>query len=134
MAFLDTLKYFISHRHHFTFSGNDIDCNIVYSKSGVDFVKAFRMYDEKGVRSIITRHPTALAVVIKTKASLTFQIKQWAESRADGTLPLDLFSKRMAREYYKVPWLTDNIDIETELQLPAWVVNAVETQKNKFYK
>lgn len=131
------LKYLMSHRNNFTFSGDELNVTISYDKNGMDFIKGFKLFDEKGQRVIETKHPESLRRAIKTKASLNFQIKQWAESRADGTLPLILFSKRIANEKY--PHLNINEqdnppDIETELSLPEWVVNAVEKQKNKYYK
>lgn len=134
MSFINTTKYFLSKRNVFAFSGNDIDCTIVYNRSGLDSFRAFREYDEKGRRIIETKHPETLRRLIKTKASLTFQIKKWAEGRADGTLPGVLFSLRKMKEVYGHEF--DNggqIDIETEYNLPVWVVNAVETQKVKFY-
>lgn len=117
MGFIDTTKYLLSKRNEFTFSGSDVDCEIVYKKNGIDSFEGFRMYDEKGKRFIETKHPETVRRLVKTKASLTFQIKEWAESRADGTLPKLCFN-----------------EIQEELNLPAWVVNAVETQKVKFYK
>jgi len=116
MSFIDKAKYFLRNRNVFTFSGNEIECEIVFKRDGVNSFKAFRLYDEKGFRSIETKHPETLKRLIKTKASLTFQIKQWAESRADGTLPRFLFNEMIE-----------------EMELPEWVINAVETQKFKYY-
>lgn len=126
----------LSRRNDFTFSGGDIDCEIIPDKNGVDWFAGFRMYDERGKREIRTKHPETVRRLVKAKASLSFQIKQWAESRADGTLPLLLFSQRLANEKYphlNVYAYGQVSDIETELQLPEWVVNAVETQKVRFY-
>jgi len=136
MAFLDRILYFLKNRNSFTFSGGEINCSIVQSRSGCSSFHAFRLYDEKGHREIETRHPETLRRLIKTKAALTFQIKQWAESRADGTLPLAIFSKRIAMELYpeSKEYMPVDEDLETELSLPKWVVDAVETQKNKYYK
>jgi hypothetical protein len=86
--------------------------------------------------------------LLLTKASINFQIKEWAQSRADGTLPLVEFSKRRAASEYPdtpinedctvIEWVNNepicHRDIETQYGLPEWVVNAVERQKYKFYK
>ena len=59
----------------------------------------------------------------------------WAESRVDGTLPLCLFSQRIAKEKYSNYKFNDDIiDMETELELLPWMVEAVENQKFKFYE
>lgn len=83
------------------------------------------------------------------KSGVNFQIKQWAESRAEGTLPLGEFSKKEYATIYPKTKLNDNElmtlewvndlaiyhkDIETQYGLPEWVVKAVENQKHKFYK
>lgn len=134
-GFLKNTLYFLKNRNVFTFSGGDIKCKIIYDTSGVDWLTGFRLFDERGKREIKTKHPETLRRLIKTKNSLTFQIKQWAEGRAEGTLPLDLFSKRTAKERYGMSddFLTETTDIETEYNLPEWVVNAVESQRKIFY-
>lgn len=64
-----------------------------------------------------TRHPNILNTLFTVKASLNFQINEWAEDRASGLLPRICFD-----------------DIVKELQLPEWVVRAVENQKVTYYK
>ena len=144
MSFRETTLYFLKMRNQFTFSGGEIECEILYDKNGVDWFKGFRLYDERGKRKITTKHPETLHRLIKSKSSLTFQIKQWAEARAEGTLPLVEFSKRLTKEKYPmadtngittINWENGEPrhydDIETMYQLPSWVINAVEAQKHK---
>ena len=73
--------------------------------------------------------PELLNALLLTKASVNFQIKEWAQGRADGTLPLMEFSQRLANTSY-----ADIVDIETEYDLPQWVINATEKQKIKLWQ
>lgn len=68
------------------------------------------------------------------KASINFMIKMWAETRAEGTLPLIFFSQKEAAEKYKTVFNDSIIDIHTEFELLDWMIAAVERQKYKFYK
>jgi hypothetical protein len=93
--------------------------------------------------------PELLNKILFTKASINFQIKQWAECRAEGTLPLMEFSKRLAYDKYGTSFTDFHVlewvngepvyfdDIESQFNLPGWVLRAVENQaisirKNKF--
>jgi hypothetical protein len=116
MKINSSVQYYLKHRNDFTFSGGGVDCEILYKKDGCNWVKGFDMFDSRGIREIETRHPATVSRLIKTKASINFQVKQWAESRADGTLPKILFN-----------------EIIKEFDLPKWIIEAVENQKVKFY-
>lgn len=88
-----------------------------------------------------------LNLLLLTKASVNFQIKEWAQGRADRTLPLIEFSKRYMALNTDIPidegctvleWVDGepvyHRDIETQYSLPEWVITAVENQKYKYYK
>lgn len=127
----DQILWYLSNRNAFTFSGGDIKYP-QYEKSGLDGLKAFYVFDSTG-KTEPTKHPELFYRLLKTKASLNFQIKQWAESRADGSLPGVLFSKRKMKEVYGDDFGNGD-DIETEFNLPHWVVEAVENQKRHYYE
>lgn len=82
--------------------------------------------------------PELLNRLLLTKASINFQIKQWAEGRAEGTLPLSEFSNPNSTELHTLEWVNGqpvyHKDIETQYGLLDWMVKAVENQKYKFYK
>jgi len=142
-------NFYLKNRHVFTFSGTLHPKNeALYNKDGVTGKESFFSIENNG-KNKPTKHPNILKSLLQTKAAVNFQIKQWAEGRADGTLPLFEFSKRKYGEsslynpliveqsdgllewvngepvYYK--------DVETRYNLPEWVVEAVENQKKKYY-
>lgn len=108
--------WYLSVRHDFSFSGS-IGEEILYSKNGVDGKEAFLLLDSQGKR-VATRHPNILKSLLKTKGGVNLHIKMYAEDRASGTLPKDLFY----------------IEIIKPLKCPDWFVEAVEQQKYKYYK
>lgn len=130
-------KFYLSNRHEFNFCGtSDADSRFkpVYDKNGVDGKKAFFSIENNG-KNIPTKHPNILSALLLSKASVNFNIKMWAEGRAEGTLPLIEFSQRTAIDKY--PHLEiefDGNDMETKMKLPKWVVTAVENSKSQFYK
>ena len=135
--FNNLVKWLIKYRNTFTFSGKWLldpkDNNkhlvdtIVFDREGETGKKVFNLYESQGIL-VPTKHPRMLYKLIKTKASITFQIKQWAESRAAGELGGAYFSNEIRDEHK----LEDIITIE-EYELLPWMVIAVETQKNKYY-
>lgn len=126
-------NFYFNNRSHFIFAGTfEPKHKAIFSETGVDAKQAFFSIDNNG-KNIPTREPELLNELLLCKASVNFNIKMWAESRADGTLPLILFSKRKVRELYN----NDDdcgMDIETEFNLPSWVIEAVENQKGKYYE
>jgi hypothetical protein len=129
--FNQLFNWLIKYRNTFTFSGkwllDPIDKNkylidtIVFDKEGLSGKKAFHMYESEG-KLLPTKHPIMLFKLIKTKSSITFQIKQWAEARGLGELGSYEFSSKDC-EY----------NIKDQYELMPWMVEAVETQKVKFY-
>lgn len=63
-----------------------------------------------------TSEPEKLKTLLKTKGSVNLHIKMYAEDRARGYLPKIEFE-----------------DMAKEFNFPKWVVDAVESQKYKYY-
>jgi hypothetical protein len=112
-------KFYMKNRHEFNFSGTaatDLKHVAIYSREGVDGKTAFFNIENNGVNKP-TRHPNILTCLLMAKASVNFNIKMWAEGRADGLFPLIEFKEFIEKNEY-----------------PDWVYNAVENQKRQFYK
>lgn len=120
---------------------------ILFDKNGVTGKEAFYQWDSNG-KILSTRHPNLLLSLLKTKGSVNLNIKMYAEDRAKGSLPLINFSVRQAIKIYgkfnvlriwiktEGKYLTlkmINNDLEHQLNLPQWVIDAVEIQKFKYY-
>lgn len=145
--FIDDVKWYMSNRHNFSFSGGDKyfdkkGNNVVqYNKNGVSFVEAFYTWDSIG-KIKPTRHPTTLQRLLQTKAAVNLQIKEWAQGRADGTLPGVEFMGDGSNEKRLLVWELINgqyepvyySNIVEYMKLPEWVINAVESQKYKYYE
>lgn len=124
--------FYLRGRHIYTFCGTlTPHYEPLYDKNGVDGKQAFFSIDNLG-RNIPTKHPNLLRTLLLVKSSVNFHIKMWAEGRADGTLPLIEFSQRLVREKYAPAFELDGTDMEVSMQLPEWVINAVENQKYKY--
>lgn len=129
--------WYLKNRNNFVFSGKNVQ-SFPYDKNGVDGKKAFFLYDSQG-KIVPTRHKTLAERMLKVKASVNFQIKQWAQGRADGTLPAIEFSLEGLDNYLNINWkerdyrALEAATIEVELQLPEWVIKAVEHQKLNYY-
>jgi hypothetical protein len=110
-------NYYLYVRHTFNFDG----CNEYFSSKGVSIIQsdikgvngkeAFYLYDSQGVIKP-TKHPNILHTLLKVKGSINLHIKMFAEDRAKGYLPKILLD---------------------EMNLPDWIVNAIEKQKFKYY-
>lgn len=126
------ILWLLKHRHEYSFNGG-ARLSVQYDKNGVNGIEAFYKLDSEG-KLTPTKHPNILQALFVAKGSLNLNIQMWAQSRAEGSLPLCMFSKRLTKELYKTEnqYLPDT-DMETENNLPEYVVNAVEQQKNKFY-
>lgn len=112
--------WMISVRHHFTFTGGKLrfkekSDSISYEVNGLDGFSAYHRNESEGI-ILSTKHPNILMTLFTVKASLNFQIKEWAQDRANGLLPKIEFLK-----------------IVGELRLPDWVVLSVENQKKNHY-
>ncbi len=110
------IKWYLKVRHHFKFDGKPFE-EIEYDRTSVNGIEAFYIADSQGKKAIkSTRHPNIYKTLFKVKGSVNLHIKMWAEDRAKGVLPKVLFE-----------------EIVKELNLPNWVIEAVENQKGKYY-
>lgn len=118
----------------------------VSSDKGLTAKECFYYIESNGINKPCNE-PELLNKLLLTKASINFQIKEWAQGRSDGTLALPELSKRLTRLNYPKNTISDNDcqvlewisgepvyskDIETLYCLPEWVVTAVENQKVKY--
>ncbi len=147
-SFERDFKWYLSNRKNFTFSGdilrkkNKEPLEIIFDRKGLSGKESFHLYDSTGVLKP-TRHTNLLQCLLKTKASINFQIKEWAKDRATGYLPGVLFSLDCIQSIYdKKHWSLNQIieqrmlekeTVEVEYLLPNWVINATEQQKFKYY-
>lgn len=81
------IRFYLRNRHFLSFSGSNEGADIVAKKDGASFIEAYVARDTYGKR-IPTRHPRALAVLLKAKASTNLHIKAYAQSRVEGTMSL----------------------------------------------
>lgn len=134
--------FYLKHKDRFTFAGTDIKkdygiqfpgepeviikdedgndevvpFNFPYSEAGKNAKNCFHLLDSSG-KSSPCSEPELLVQILNCKAALNLQIKIWAQSRAEYTLPL--FELQEYMEHY---------------QCPDWVIKAVENQKAKILK
>src|SRR5574343_1051794 len=147
--------FYVSNVDNFTFCGTLIPkYTAIPSDSGKTAKDVFYDIDSKGKNSPCCE-PELLNKVLLCKASVNFHIKQWAEGRADSTLPRHEFSgngetlhwdveiKRHKYFYWlpnimkrwfnimdkKIPVPVYRKSIVEQYGLPDWVVTAVENQK-----
>ncbi len=151
------MKYSKGFERDYTFYLQNID-NFVFcgtvepsfvaipDSNGKSAKECFMRIDSNGV-NLPCNEPELLNRLLLCKASINFQIKQWAEGRSDGTLPLMEFSKRAAviknkpsRSEYIQSYLPHRTlewkngvsiyhrDIEKQYGLPQWVIEATEKQ------
>jgi hypothetical protein len=129
----EDFKFYLKNRKTFTFSGT-LNKKHEAIKGNATALQAFYSIDTFG-KNIATKHPNLLNAILQTKAAVNFQIKQWAQGRADGTLPLSEFIGADGVE--TLEWVNGQpkyySSIVEQYNLPQWVVDAVENQKKKFY-
>ena len=115
-------NWYRQHESFFDFDGVNVYYNnkgqsvINFNSDGKTAKESFYLYDCQG-KITETKEPELLEKLFKTKGSINFHIKMWAESRADGTLPRVQFN-----------------EIIKEYDLLDWMVKAVENQKFKYYE
>lgn len=129
--------FYLKNIDNFDFCGT-LNPKYVAIEGGVKTAKeCFYLIESEG-KNIACGEPDLLNKLLLTKSAVNFQIKQWAEGIADGTLLLYEFSQRLWNEisnkkhdfgdlnlvwenkepvYYK--------DIETQYGCPEWVSVAV---------
>lgn len=110
--------FYLSQRHHFTFSGSDIrnSYKVEYSETGKTAKQCFHKLDSEG-KLLPCSEPDLLYELLTCKAAVNMQIKIWAQSRAEYTLSFAELQEYM--EYY---------------QAPEWVLKAVENQKARILR
>lgn len=154
--FLRDVRFYLASRNVFTFHGG---ARLVFSKSkkpqfhygknGVDFLKAFHIIESLGL-PVITRHPTTLERLLRTKAAVNLQIQQWAQGMAEKTLlPAEVsireWQSRNPGKHIEpiespewsivngepIPVYSSD-DLETRLKLPEWVAVAIFNQSHTY--
>jgi hypothetical protein len=129
----EDFAFYFKNKRVFTFNGT-LDAKHKAIKGNATALEAFYSIDTYG-KNIGTKHTNLLNAILQTKAALNFQIKQWAQCRADGTLPLSEFIG--GNNSSTLHWVNGEpkyySSIVEQYNLPKWVVNAVEKQKVKFY-
>lgn len=141
----------------FTFCGTaeyESSFAFVHDRSGLTAKDAFFLIESRGRKHfsdtvngqfgqgqhvVRTRHVNLLSRLFLVKSSINFHIKQWAEGRTDGTLPLSELSKKRCEEIYgsrpdgkTLAWVNGNPvyyeDLQEQYGLPEWVIDAVDKQ------
>lgn len=115
----------------------------MFNARGKSAKEAFYFIQSQG-KNYPCSEPDLLNNLLLAQAGINFQIKQWAEGRLEGTLPLHELSKKLAAKYYPQSDFTDckilswgngklvyYEDMQEEYNLPDWVIEAVQAQ---FYK
>lgn len=127
--------FYLSNKNKFTFCGTVTPKHkAIFDQNGKTAKQVFYLIDSCG-KNQPTKEPDLLNELLLCKASINFQIKQWAEGRADGTLPL----YELTGEGQVLNWLEKDGDVisvygksmKEEFNLPEWVIKAVENQKEK---
>ena len=107
-------NWYLKYKDVFNFSGSLINKDLVIENiQGISAKDSFYIRDSTGIIKA-TKEPLLLTEIYKCKESINFHIKQWAEGRAEGTLPLVDFNK-----------------IIKEYELLEWMIKGVENQKFK---
>lgn len=127
--------FYFNNRFHFQFCGTKTPkFNAIFDKNGITAKEAFYQIDTKG-KNIPTKEPYLLNDLLLCKASVNFNIKQWALGRKDGTLSLNELKSTNNKDNLLV-WLNNGNcyyfkDMETYYNFPNWVIEAIENQKLK---
>ncbi len=110
-----------------TFCGTDI--KVKYSKfqsdeNGRDAKECFYILDSTG-KYEKCKELDLLFEILRCKASINWQIKQWAEGRAESLawVSEDKMMHLVAHQELK--------EIQNEFQFPDWVITAIVEQANK---
>jgi len=138
-------KFYFKNKNNFNFCGTlTPKFKAIYDVDGKSAKEVFYLIDSTG-KNDFTSQPDLLNELLLCKASVNFNIKQWAEGRADGTLPLIDFSKDLiikdkgsVDESHKIlEWVNGKSvqyrDMVEQYGLPYWVIEAVENQKTKIH-
>jgi len=102
-----------------------------FGANGKSAKEVFYMIESEG-KNVPTFEPELLNSLLLCKASVNFNIKMWAEGRADGTLP---YCELCGDDLTNLEWV-DNEPVYMETLskrfcFPEWVITAIENQKIK---
>lgn len=84
--FVRDVHFYLQNRHRFTFFGGIVPPP-PFDRTGVSGVRAFWLFDTKG-RSVPTRHPRLFVALMRTKKSINWHIKEWADGFEDMLEPI----------------------------------------------
>lgn len=139
--------FYLSNLENFNFCGTlNPRFEAISDPNGLSAKEVFYYIQSEG-KNKPCFEPELLNALLLCQAGINFQIKQWAEARAEGTLPLPEFSKNKSIQKYPnsdfsdiktLAWVNFEPvyfeDIQSQFGLPDWVIEAVENQKFKYYK
>jgi len=150
-------KFYFENIKHFNFCGTlTPKFEAIEDVNGKTAKEVFYLIDSTG-KNYPTCEPKLLNELLMCKASVNFHIKQWAEGRADGTLPFCEFASDSEVLEWKIEmikhkyfgwlpnWSKKIFGIEDKKNaipiyqksmaiqygFPEWVIKAVEMQKIK---
>lgn len=75
--FLRDVRFYLGNRHRFTFFGGIVQAPL-FDRTGVSGVEAFWLFDTTG-RHVPTKHPRLFVALMRTKKSINWHIKAWAD-------------------------------------------------------
>jgi hypothetical protein len=138
------MKYSKNFERDYTFYLNNLDtfnfCGTLNPKhtpipNGTKSAKEVFFMIESHGKNEPTSEPELLEKLLLTKASVNFQIKEWAQGLSDMTLPFyELSQKKAGTDLGDVLLEWENKepvyykDIQTKYNLPDWVVTATFNQ------
>jgi len=131
-------KFYFDNIEHFTFCGTSTSkFKAIADENGKSAKEVFYSIDSEG-KNLPTCEPELLDKLLMCKASVNFNIRQWAEGRADGTLPFCEFAgdgetlEWEVKDGNPIPIYKKSMAIV--YGFPDWVITAVENQKSKIHK
>ena len=132
-------KFYFENIKHFNFCGTLIPkFEAIEDANGKTAKEVFYLIDSTG-KNYPTCESKLLNELLTCKASVNFHIKQWAEGRADGTLPFCEFAgdgetlrwEVEEKDGVKIPIPIYGKCMAIDYGFPDWVIKAVEMQKIK---
>ncbi len=131
-------KFYFDNIEHFNFCGTSIPkFKAITDENGKSAKEVFYSIDSEG-KNIPTSEPDLLDKLLMCKASVNFHIKQWAEGRAEGTLPFCEFAGDGETLEWEVkdgePIAVYKKSMAIVYGFPDWVITSVENQKTKIHK
>ncbi len=84
--FLRDVRFYFRNRRKFDFFGGIVDPP-PFSRNGLDGIKAFWLFDTKG-QLRPTKHPRLFVALVRTKKSVNWHIREWADGFLDMFEPI----------------------------------------------